>query len=96
MPQPSIETTRLTLRPFRASDAPIVQELAGERDIADTTMNIPHPYADGMAEAWIAEHGPGYDDGKIATFAIVVRDEAALIGAVGLRIDRNLNISLDR
>ena len=91
MPQPSIDTTRLTLRPFRLDDAAAVQELAGERDIADTTMNIPHPYEDGMAEAWIAEHEPGYKEGKTATFAIVRRDDAALVGAIGLRIDRSLD-----
>ncbi|MBT8082966.1 MAG: GNAT family N-acetyltransferase [Gammaproteobacteria bacterium] len=91
MPQPSIETTRLILRPFRSSDAPAVQELAGERDIADTTMNIPHPYEDGMAEEWIAGHEPGYNEGTMATFAIVLRDNAQLIGAMGLQIGRSLN-----
>lgn len=91
MSQPSIETTRLTLRPFRLSDAPTVQELAGERAIADTTMNIPHPYLDGMAEEWIEGHEPGYKDGKVATFAIVLSDDARVIGAIGLRIDRGLN-----
>jgi RimJ/RimL family protein N-acetyltransferase len=91
MPQPSLETKRLILRPFRLNDAPAVQELAGERDIADTTMNIPHPYEDGMAEEWIEGHEPGYEDEKIATFAIVLRDCADLVGAIGLQIDRGLN-----
>jgi len=91
MPQPTLETKRLILRPFRLNDAPAVQELAGERDIADTTMNIPHPYEDGMAEDWIGGHEPGYEDEKIATFAIVLRDCAELVGAIGLQIDRGLN-----
>ena len=91
MPQPSLETKRLILRPFRLTDAPAVQELAGERDIADTTMNIPHPYEDGMAEEWIESHEPGYEDGKIATFAIVLRDGSELVGAIGLQIDRGHN-----
>ena len=90
MPQPSIETLRLLLRPFRLDDAPVVHELAGDRDIAATTMNIPHPYEPGMAGAWIAEHEPGYRDGTTATFAITLRDDAELVGAIGLRIDRNL------
>ena len=82
---------RLILRPFRLSDAPAVQKLAGERDIADTTMNIPHPYEDGMAEDWIAGHEPGYSEGTTATFAIVLRDNAEMIGAMGLQIDCSLN-----
>ena len=91
MSQPSIETARLTLRPFGLSDASAVQELAGERAIADTTMNIPHPYEDGMAEEWIDSHEPGYKDGKVATFAIVLSDDAKVIGAIGLTINRGLN-----
>ena len=91
MPQPPIETKRLILRPFRLIDAPAVQELAGERDIADTTMNIPHPYEDGMAEEWIEDHRPGYEDGELATFAIVLKDDTELVGAIGLQIDRGLN-----
>ena len=91
MPQPSVETTRLILRPFRLSDAPVVRKLAGERVIADTTMNIPHPYEDGMAEEWIESHEPGYEEGSSATFAIVLKDDAKLIGAIGLRVELGAN-----
>ena len=38
--RPTIETERLILRPFTLGDAPAVQRLAGERDIASTTLNI--------------------------------------------------------
>lgn len=44
-----------------------------------------------MAEEWIATHEPEYDDGKAATFAVVRKEDARLIGAVGLRIDRGIN-----
>lgn len=86
---PTIETERLTLRPFRLSDASDIQRLAGERDIADTTMNIPHPYEDGMAEEWIASEEVACDAGKSITLAIVLRDDACLVGAVGLKIERD-------
>jgi RimJ/RimL family protein N-acetyltransferase len=90
MTQPTIETSRLILRPFRLDDAVSVQRLAGEREIADTTLNVPHPYEDGMAELWIATHGPGYEAGSLATFAIETRDGSQLIGAIGLKISTTL------
>ena len=48
--RPTIETTRLILRPFTLADTPEVQRLAGDRDVASTTLHVPHPYEDGMAE----------------------------------------------
>ena len=89
MSQPSIETARLILRPFRLSDARVVQSLAGERDIADTTLHIPHPYEDGMAEEWIAGQPSAFKEGSAVTFAMVLRDEDSLVGAIGLRVDRD-------
>lgn len=91
MSQPSIETARLILRPFRPTDAQAVQALAGERAIADTTMNIPHPYEDGMAEEWIAGHEVAYKEGTAVTLAMVLRDDGSLIGAIGLTVDRRSN-----
>ena len=84
MKTPKLETPRLWLRPFVAADAPEVQRLAGERAIADTTLNIPHPYDDGMADDWIATHEPAFASGELATFAIVRKADGQLLGAVGL------------
>ena len=91
MTQPTLETLRLKLRPFSLSDARDVMRLAGERDIADTTLNIPHPYTDGMAESWIETHKLGYETNSSVTFAVVPRDAACLIGAIGLTIDGRFN-----
>lgn len=88
MLSPTIETDRLTLRPFRLSDAIDIQGLAGERDIADTTMTIPHPYEDGMAEEWIAGQEAACNAGKSITLAIVLRSDECLVGAIGLKIER--------
>lgn len=87
MPQPVLETPRLVLRPFRRNDAAAVQALAGDRLIADTTLSIPHPYEDGMAEEWIETHVPDFEDGSGAVFAIVRREDEQLVGAISLKID---------
>jgi [ribosomal protein S5]-alanine N-acetyltransferase len=83
---PTIETARLRLRPFRTRDAPAVERLAGEHAVADTTLNIPHPYRPGMAVAWIETHGPAFERRELATFAIDRRDDGDLVGAISLRI----------
>ncbi len=85
-PQPTLETQRLQLRAFAATDADRVQRLAGDRAVSATTVNIPYPYEDGRAEAWIASHRLEYKEGRVVTFAIVLRSENALIGAIGLTI----------
>lgn len=83
-----IETPRLVLRPFALSDAGDVQRLAGDKAIASTTLNIPHPYEDGMAEEWIGTQQEKYENGQQANFAITLRPAGTLIGAVGLAIER--------
>jgi len=88
LPQPTLTTERLRLRPFALRDARRVQTLVGAREIANTTLNIPHPYEDGMAEAWIRTHAPRYAADELATYAITLRDSEELVGAVGLVIDR--------
>jgi len=84
---PTIETERLVLRSFTLADAPDVQRLAGDRDIASTTLNIPHPYEDGMAEQWIGKHQEKYEEGELV-FAIVLRSDQSLIGAIGLNVNQ--------
>ena len=82
--QPELRTDRLLLRPFTLADAPIVQRLAGERDIASTTLNIPHPYEDGLAEEWISTHQNRFEEGESVTYAIVLYEDGDLIGAISL------------
>jgi len=89
--QPDLETDRLLLRPFELSDAPRVKELAGDRAIADTTLNIPHPYEDGMAEEWISTHQPKFESGELANRAIVLESTGELIGAIGMTVANRFN-----
>ncbi|MCB9829565.1 MAG: GNAT family N-acetyltransferase [Planctomycetes bacterium] len=85
--QPLIRTRRLLLRAFAAGDAPDVQRLAGEREVAATTLNIPHPYPPGAAEQWIATHRPRWQQGTLCCYAVVRLSDEILIGSVGLSID---------
>ena len=81
---PILETGRLRLRPFGPGDAAEVRQLAGDRLIADTTLNIPHPYEDGMAQTWISSHQSNFDEGWGVTFAVTRRTDGSLIGAISL------------
>jgi [ribosomal protein S5]-alanine N-acetyltransferase len=85
--QPTLQTERLQLRPLELSDAPRVQELAGERAVAATTTNIPHPYEKGMAERWITIHRQHFARAELATFAVTLLQDGAFIGAVTLHFD---------
>lgn len=85
MDQPSLYTPRLILRPYQLADASEVQRLAGAALVAETTLNIPHPYHDGMAEAWIATHRAAWEAGTAVTFAITTADHA-LRGTVSLQL----------
>jgi len=82
--QPTLQTQRLILRPFTLADAPQVQRLAGDRAVAATTATIPHPYGDGVAEAWIGRHSENFQKGGNIDFAIELREEHTLVGAIGL------------
>ncbi len=84
IPWPKLETERLVLRQFTLDDAKQVQKLAGDRQIATTTLNVPHPYNDGMAEEWIGTHEELYQSRKGASFAITLKESGELIGAISI------------
>ena len=85
--RPTLQTDHLLLRPFTLDDAVHVKELAGQKEIASTTLNIPHPYEIGIAETWIKAQPEAFEKGESLTFAIVLKKEQQLIGAIGLEID---------
>lgn len=82
---PVLETPRLRLRAFGPGDAEAVRAAVSERELAEMTTNIPHPYPEGAAEAWIASHPAAVAAGKSITWAVCLR-EGVLVGAVGLRL----------
>jgi RimJ/RimL family protein N-acetyltransferase len=82
--QPTIKTERLILRPLNLSDAKKVQILAGNKLIAATTMNVPHPYPNGAAEEWINSNESAYDERKRVVFAVTLKNSNDLIGVISL------------
>jgi len=82
-----LTTSRLVLRPFDLADAPRLQELAGDRRVAATTVRVPHPYEDGMAEAFIEESRDACSAGRSCRLAIVKAEGNELIGTMGLEIE---------
>lgn len=84
--RPTLRTERLLLRPFRDADAPEAARLAGDREIAATTLLIPHPYVLEDAERWLAGHQEAFEAGRAVDWAVCLRD-GTLVGAIALRID---------
>jgi RimJ/RimL family protein N-acetyltransferase len=84
---PRLETERLLLRPFQESDAVAVERLAGVREVADTTLNIPHPYPAGGGLQWIATHGAAWARRQNLTLAICSQAPPNdLLGAINLSL----------
>lgn len=84
---PCLSTERLILRPFVISDGPDVERLAGVREVADTTITIPHPYPTGGGGQWIASHADAWDRVEGLTLAIcpcTAPDD--IIGAISLQL----------
>jgi len=60
-----------------------VQSLAGNINVAKTTLSVPHPYLDGMAEEWISQHSSNWKNKTIITYAVFDRKSKELLGTVG-------------
>jgi len=81
---PRLTTDRLVLRPFDRSDAAVLEKLAGDRRIADTTISVPHPFTSAHAADWINAGQRGHATGGHRSFAIAERASHVLIGYAGL------------
>ena len=79
----TLETGRLRLRPLLREDAANVQALVSDRAIADTTLNIPHPYPENGAMTWIIAQQLRCEAGELVNFAMVLKETERLIGVTG-------------
>ncbi|MBI1256462.1 MAG: GNAT family N-acetyltransferase [Chloroflexi bacterium] len=84
-----LETERLILRPLVMTDAPTIRALAGEYQVARMTLNIPHPYPEGAAEAFIQARLDHPENGYV--FGIVRKVDQQLMGAIGIHPEPRFN-----
>jgi ribosomal-protein-alanine N-acetyltransferase len=78
-----IQTDRLTLSPFREADIPELVPLIGPREVAVTTLRIPHPYEERHAREFLASVAKENE----LRLAIRLRSDGRLCGGVGLHPD---------
>src|ERR1700730_14944877 len=84
---PALQTERLTLRVHARSDIPALMPLIGAREVAATTLRIPHPYTEADAPNFIAGWQDAPSSGSGLRLGIVLRESDTLCGGVGLRIE---------
>lgn len=81
-----LRTPRLLLRSLETEDIPVIARLAGAKEIAATTLRIPHPYAENDARDFLAKAGEDFLAGQSVSFAITISTGRELCGSVGLQI----------
>lgn len=82
---PVLDGRLLRLRPLEEQDAPTVAELGGAREIADTTISVPHPFGLEQARGWIQRTREDWRSGRGVALAMVQAQEGGLVGVIVLR-----------
>ena len=83
-PPPVLHSERLLLRPFRSSDAADIARIAGNREIADTTISVPHPLSLQAAREWILSD-LGVPRHEQQAFAVTESATGKVLGLVALK-----------
>jgi 8-oxo-dGTP diphosphatase len=75
-------TARLRLRPIRRSDAPRLQALCNNWNVARMLSRVPYPSSVEVVEAWTGAQAAAWQSGSTYNFVITHPD--GLIGVVGV------------
>ena len=86
---PLLHTTRLTLRPLEATDAPEFHRLINDWEICRRLPDAPFPYPAALASAWIAAAAADRGAGRAEQFALVESETGTLLGCAGLRMGKD-------
>lgn len=84
---PELITKRLRLGIIRSSDIPNIVENANNKNIADNTLNLPHPYSTENAMVWKDMQQQGFQSKQNSIFAIFLKETDKFIGGIGLHVD---------
>jgi [ribosomal protein S5]-alanine N-acetyltransferase len=83
-----LHTERLILRPFSKSDAPSVQSLANNKEVAEI-IGLPQPYLLKHVLDWIDIQPELFDKEIEYPLAIVQKRSDELVGTITLRVDKD-------
>lgn len=83
IPRPTLETARLKLRPYHEADIAELVPLVGTREVAATTLRIPHPYTEQDAKAFLEMT----KEGERIWLAVTLRSDGRQIGGMGLWVE---------
>jgi len=89
--QSTLRTDRLILRPYSLDDVPDVVRLIGDTRVAETLLNVPHPYYEQDAIEWISAREPEFLSNKSANFAITLGATGEYLGGIGLNFNEKMN-----
>jgi RimJ/RimL family protein N-acetyltransferase len=82
---PVVATSQLRLRPFRLTDIPPLVSIANAHHVADTAIDVPHPFAAEDARRWIESQPAAWAARQSLHWAVSLLSDNRLVGYVGLQ-----------
>jgi len=86
MKMPRLETERLILRPPEYSDGSQLVRLAGDYDVAGNLAELPHPFTEAEARAFVTRAHEKRALGEGFCFAILDKESGVLMGCCSLSL----------
>lgn len=89
MPGKELRTAHLILRPLERAHLEFMLPLIGAREVAATTLRIPHPYTRKDAEDYFAAMEPEVAKGNMVRLSLFIAASDEYCGSMGLHIERD-------
>ncbi len=86
---PDLQTARLCLRPLSRAHLESMLPLISAREVAATTLRIPHPYTRQDGEQYFTSMETLIDEGTMLRRSIFIRSSDEYCGSVGLHIEKD-------